>query len=328
MSEKKYNLILCIDDNTWDSALRIADTTSLFFKSRFISLVDCEFDRFLIYKGDKLCGGLLVLVDRESSRCVLNDLVIHNGLFFITEKSQKQVRRLNEQFEITQEVVLELSRRYTSVVLALAPQINDIRPFLWHKYHDPEPSGKYTVSVRYTTYIDTGELASGVDDYDTLIFSNMDTLRQRHIRKARAEMASVRRSENIKRLLGYYKKLLEGQGKCVDDSYLEQMGTLMHGLQKKDIGCTYEVRDREGEILYIMFYAWDEYRGYYLFGAGNPDSRKPWQGTVGHWEVFRDLAVKRGIYEIDLEGVNSPQRGWFKLSFGGRLVSYLEISNE
>jgi hypothetical protein len=32
-----------------------------------------------------------------------------------------------------------------------------------------------------------------------------------------------------------------------------------------------------------------------------------------------------GKKEVDLEGVNSPHRGWFKLSFGGTLESYWQV---
>ena len=31
------------------------------------------------------------------------------------------------------------------------------------------------------------------------------------------------------------------------------------------------------------------------------------------------------IVEVDLEGVNSPQRGWFKLGFAGDLRPYYEL---
>jgi hypothetical protein len=36
---------------------------------------------------------------------------------------------------------------------------------------------------------------------------------------------------------------------------------------------------------------------------------------------------KEGINEVDMEGVNSPQRGWFKLSKGGNCVPYYEVQN-
>ena len=39
-----------------------------------------------------------------------------------------------------------------------------------------------------------------------------------------------------------------------------------------------------------------------------------------------DLANRTKIGEVDMEGVNSPQRGWFKLGFGGNLLPYYQIS--
>jgi hypothetical protein len=53
-----------------------------------------------------------------------------------------------------------------------------------------------------------------------------------------------------------------------------------------------------------------------------PGRSTPWQGTLAHWHAFGHLAREHGITEVDLEGVNSPQRGWFKLGFGGSLQTY------
>ena len=52
---------------------------------------------------------------------------------------------------------------------------------------------------------------------------------------------------------------------------------------------------------------------------------RPWQGVFGHCEIFRYLNQKYDINLIDLEGVNSPLRGWFKLSLGGSLTSYYRV---
>ena len=48
-------------------------------------------------------------------------------------------------------------------------------------------------------------------------------------------------------------------------------------------------------------------------------------GTAIIWDAFFILR-KLGIKKLDLEGVNSPNRGWFKLSFGGSLENYYEVN--
>ena len=74
----------------------------------------------------------------------------------------------------------------------------------------------------------------------------------------------------------------------------------------------------------IAIIGFDKLRAYYLFGANNSDIKDETTGTAVLWHAFKELSAQ-GVGEIDLEGVNSPKRGWFKLSFGGRLVPYFRI---
>ena len=64
---------------------------------------------------------------------------------------------------------------------------------------------------------------------------------------------------------------------------------------------------------------------FYLFGASDPEMRNQHTGTAVLWDSFFILNGI-GIKQIDLEGVNSPNRGWFKLSFGGSLENYFEVN--
>jgi lipid II:glycine glycyltransferase (peptidoglycan interpeptide bridge formation enzyme) len=83
-------------------------------------------------------------------------------------------------------------------------------------------------------------------------------------------------------------------------------------------------RTREGSLGSIAVYTFDNKRAYYLFGANDPALRKTPVGTAVLWDAFHALAGK-GITQLDLEGVNSPRRGWFKLSFGGDLRPYYQV---
>ena len=71
-------------------------------------------------------------------------------------------------------------------------------------------------------------------------------------------------------------------------------------------------------------FALDHLRAYYLFGVNKPELRDYHTGTAVLWDAFYELN-KDGINEVDLEGVNSPKRGWFKVSFGGELKPYYEL---
>jgi lipid II:glycine glycyltransferase (peptidoglycan interpeptide bridge formation enzyme) len=80
----------------------------------------------------------------------------------------------------------------------------------------------------------------------------------------------------------------------------------------------------EGEPGSVVVFGIDDKRAYWLWGASNPELRDAHTGTAVVWDGMMKLAREEGI-EVDLEGVNSPHRGWFKLSFGGTLEPYWQV---
>ena len=54
----------------------------------------------------------------------------------------------------------------------------------------------------------------------------------------------------------------------------------------------------------------------------------PYDGTYANWLIWQNFYREGTVKTIDLEGVNSPNRGWFKLSFGGELINYYAVTLE
>jgi hypothetical protein len=103
------------------------------------------------------------------------------------------------------------------------------------------------------------------------------------------------------------------------------MDKLITVLLNKKMATMTVTKNKKGDILYITIFCFDKKRAYYLFGAGNSDNNARYKGTIAFWETFKILAQKYHIKEVDLEGVNSPNRGWYKLSFGGDLKTYYHV---
>ena len=118
---------------------------------------------------------------------------------------------------------------------------------------------------------------------------------------------------------------LERQGLTVEDNNLDQMALLVTGLINAGVARMFVSRTREGTPGSIAVYVFDNKRAYYLFGANDPALRDTPVGTAVLWDAFHALAGE-GITQVDLEGVNSPSRGWFKLSLGGTLVPYFKLN--
>lgn len=308
----------------WQQLVDTSPQGTLFAEQTYLELVGCPYDRFLIRQGNHIKAGVCVVRSADGCNCTLDDLVIHNGILFLPDATKKHVRQRFEQFELTEFAIEQLAELFPRIELALAPQFEDMRPFLWHGYHDPDATRRFILDLRYTSYVDVSDLASANPVESSSAFRALETLRQRHIRDAAKKGGEVRRGCDGTRLVDYYRIMMVKQGAAAAEEKLQRMLRLVNGLVELGKAYVYEVLNAECIVVYVTVYAWDAKRAYYLFGAGHPEVSEPWQGTLAHWGAFIDLARTHGIGEIDLEGVNSPHRGWFKLGFGGALVPYYQ----
>ena len=311
----------------WDWIVSNSPQGTLFSESVYLDACGRDYDQIVIRQGDQIKAGLCMIRGADERSCELDDLVIHNGLLFVHDDTKKSVRARAERFDVTQATIDFLDTHYDHVELALSPAFEDMRPFLWHHYHETDVSLKYKLDLRYTSYLDISGLMGEVVSFEeTQCFRAMDTLRQRHVRDAIRRGAKVTAAASPSRLISFYQALMEGQGQEASPDKLQRMTGLIGGLVAAERAAVYEVFNEESVAVYTVVYGWDAKRAYYLFGAGHPEQSESYQGTFAHWSAFLDLAGGRGVREVDLEGTNSPQRGWFKLSFGGKLLPYYEVS--
>jgi lipid II:glycine glycyltransferase (peptidoglycan interpeptide bridge formation enzyme) len=74
----------------------------------------------------------------------------------------------------------------------------------------------------------------------------------------------------------------------------------------------------------MAFFISDARCSYYLYGANDPAMRET---NASSKFLFDNIALSahKGLQIFDFVGVNSPQRGDFKLSFNAELVPYQEV---
>jgi len=311
------------DDAAWDALVQRSPQGTLFAGAAFVHATGCQHQRWAVVQGQAVKAALLLPTSADGRAVVADDLIIHAGPMFVLDPQRQAVKRRHDEFEISAFVAAELARRFERIELPLAPQVGDLRPFLWHNYHGAKDR-QYRPDLRYTSYVDIGSLAavSAEEAETTDCFEAMETVRRYSVREARKKGGSVRVVRDSTSLLAYYRLLMQAQGEQASEPKLAAMHRAMDHLTAVSHGAMFHVHDADGTLLYCVFYGWDRHRAYYLYGAGHPGRSAPWQGTLAHWFAFGHLAREHGVIEVDLEGVNSPQRGWFKLGFGGNLQPY------
>ena len=323
----KFRLEEVSDLVAWNQFVDDSPQGTIFSNADYLRLaVDC-WKVYWIKKGNQIKAGLALVLNEDGNKVILDDLVIHNGLMFALDKEQKGTKARLERFEITEFVIDWLTVEYQHIELALSPQFEDMRPFLWHNYHSSEPTNKFRFDHRYTSYLSISSLHDRREEQESALFKELETLRQRNIREARKDGASCEQLTDGVSFVDDYYALMIKQGSMVDDDKLVRIRRLINGLIDADTAALWVFRNGRGEVIYTTVFCWDSKRAYYLFGAPAPNAGERYQGTIAFWDSFCRLA-ELGINEVDLEGVNSPKRGWFKLGFGGDLRSYIEVCKE
>jgi len=195
----------------------------------------------------------------------------------------------------------------------LHPSIIDIRSWLWYNYGTELP--QYKASVRYTSYLDAS-LGTG-----------LSSSRRQEINYARRDGVETIGKFQLEAFLKLYAKYDYHKTKNHLPSY-RQSEIRMRNLLESLFGVghieMFASYTKQGEIGSMAVFGMDSKRAYYLFGVNDPDLRNKHTGSIVLWDAFDRLKAS----EIDMEGINSPHRGWFKLSFGGDIRPYYWLSLE
>lgn len=308
----------------WDAFVEASPNGTLFSLSAYLAAVRQPSRLYWCLKGNERRAAVAVTESADGSCAVLHDFVIHNGVIF-APPAHKQNRStvLSERFEIATDAAAALSRRYERVELALSPQVTDIRPFLWHN-HGRDDAPRYTTDVRYTAYASLAGFAGAAAPEDVPLFPEISYSRRQEVRKALKTGVRTTEDATPQDLAAFYALTMNRQSIEVDRQRLDELRNLAAAVLAGGFGRLFATRTPEGKLAAMALFGTDSKRAYYLFGAGDPHLRGTPCGTAALWDAFGELA-RAGVTEVDMEGVNSPRRGWFKLSFGADILPYYQV---
>ena len=321
----KYSIEKIDNNERWQEFAIKSQEYTIFVNPVYLDSLDISYQTFFVKKGIEIKASFVLTVSNDEKNIIHDEFAIYSGILFNNDSSQKRVKKTSEKFEISELVIDYLEKNYNSISLQLSPMYKDMRPFLWFNYHSSDESKKFKLNLRYTSYCDISEINNN-DEEETLFFKNLDTIRQRNIRKARKEQSTTNEELNVELFLKFYSELMLKQGELVSEKKLSKISKIINSLVLSGDAVMLTTRNSNQEIIYLMVFAVDKNRAYYLFGAGNLDAPEKYKGTICFWDSFKILSSKYNIKIVDMEGINSPKRGWFKLSFGGTIVPYYKVS--
>lgn len=302
------------NDEEWNVFINSSPQGGIIANSHFLNTLGRDFMRY-VYKsenGEILAGALLCQTNIDPTYPC--SFLPYQGIMYSRKIScQVNHKRISDEFKITKIIINDVLQRHLKFQATLSPYFFDLRPFTWHNYHE-ENGYKFEVSLKYTAILDLQNF-----ELNTYL-GKIRSVRRREYRNAKVV---IENTKDVNLFIKLYIKTFQRQSIELRKEVISTIERICKTAIELDYGfLTMAIQDNE--VVSMNFFIHDADTAYYLFGANNPEKRSG-GGSVALLISNIDRAAKMGIRRVDFVGVNSPNRGDFKLSFGGELTPYCQV---
>jgi len=310
----------------WDAFVEASAEGTLFSLTAMAGAVGLSAKPYFCLLGSRVVAGILTFGD-ESEIFEWSDFLVYGGIMYSpADRKQNSAQVSSDQFKVGEFIVDWLAATYSTFHFPGSPSFADWRPFLWHNHGSTD--GLVDLELRYTSVLDFQSVDTSWSPTDLVnnpLASGLAKSRRQTIRYGLSDGIQVSISQDIEVLMGMLGQTFSRQGVDFGEDRESVFRRISASLLSAGLAELWVASDSAGRLLASALVGKDSKRAYYIFGGNLGDDRSDSGGSVLVWDLLHTLA-KRGVREFDLEGVNSPSRGYFKSSFGGRLVPYHRVS--
>jgi hypothetical protein len=237
----------------------------------------------------------------------------YQGLILAHNFKKNIHSKVSYEFKVVDFLLQEIIKNFKKICLCNSWKLNDLRNFQWFNFSD-QALPKFKIDLRYTGIVKL--LKSEIfEDY----INKIRSVRRQEFRKS-SKVLDFLISEDVSILNDLHIKTFERQGISRSTEQSNLLVSITSNAIKKGYG-KLGFALYEGKPISAIFFTYDDRVAYYLFGANDPEFRHLY-GSTFLMLNFIKLFIPMGIEEIDMCGVNSPDRGDFKTSFNAELKPY------
>lgn len=315
-ARKSFKLELTKDMKQWDNFVDTSLQGSIFCKSFFLDAIGTDYVCYFVFLKERIIAGVCLLLDEKGEpRKAPYGFAPYQGFMFSdTEKDNHSQVKL--EFEISEFLIKELLEKYHKLSFCHSYHYKDLRSFQWYNYHESE-KGVFKIDLRYTGVLDI--LGIDFDEY----LKNIRKVRRQEYQYALLRHNIIaQESDDVELLDNLHRLTFErsgGERSIFESDLLKKISLVCLKNKKARLLIAY----KDAKAIAANFFIFDGVRGYYLFGANHPDYRDTGASAYLLLEQIK-YCIGKGLKEVDFVGVNSPNRGDYKLSFNGHLEPYFE----
>ncbi len=295
------------DKAVWDAFVATSPQRSIFVFTKFLDSLQADYDLVACYeKGNIVAGAIVMRTEFGEPAVTQYPLTQYQGILLADNTNQATHSQITHEYRIVDHLVAQLLAHYKKGCFCQSWRFRDMRPFQWHNYHEPS-KGLFSIDLRYTGILDMTGYAS-FEDY----VSSIRTLRRQEFRKS-SRALELTRSDDEAILDALHERTFQRQ----EIERSPQEAALVRSISAHALAgnygkiCCATVGDVPASAVLFLY---DDRTAYYMFGANDPAYRNTYAGTFLLLNMIKE-AFEMGLKEIDFVGVNSPNRGDYKISF-------------
>lgn len=302
----------------WDAFALTSPQRCIFVYSKFLDSLLVKYDLVTCYEKGKIVAGAVLIYSEAGVPIVGTFPFTQFQGVLLADSSQKAMHsQVTHEFKVVEYFIQQLAEHYKKFSFCHSWRLRDLRSFQWHNYHDPE-KGQFKIDLRYTGILDLKQF----DNFEEYL-SSVRTVRRQEFKKS-LQSLRFQFSEDATLLDVLHAKTFERQN--IERS--DQDSILVQSICKHAIAGGYGkmcVAFLNDVPVSAVLFVYDDRAAYYLFGANDPMYRNTSAGAFLLMQMIKD-AFDQCLEEVDFVGVNSPNRGDFKISFNADLKPYFVTS--
>jgi len=301
------------DKQVWDAFVLTSPQRSIFVHSKFLDSMNANYNLVTCYVKDKIVAGVAIINSTSGEPSDISTTFPYQGMLLSDNGNQAMHSKITHDFKTVEFFIKQLSEHLNKYCLCHSWRLLDLRPFQWHNYHEPE-KGQFRTDLRYTAILDLQNFKN-FESYLTTVRS----VRRQEFKKS-SLILKIKFSDDILLFDALYAKTFARQNLEINN----QDTLLVSSICKQAIAGGYGkmiVALIDDVPISAVLFLYDDRTAYYLFAANDPEYRNTGSSTFLVMHMIKD-AFDCGLKEIDFEGVNSPNRGDFKISFNATLQPY------
>ena len=304
----------------WDNFLINSENKNIYSHSIYLENLGENYEKFFVKKDKEIFASFFL---RTKDKIVkLSNEIIYTPVIFKTYIKKPLSSINSNRFEIINEIKNYFVDNYKEIQFVSDSYFNDMRPFFWHNFDN----GKEVFKIRdlkYTSIVNLKKIDDIINFNKSIFYKDLSV-------RIRQQLNYAKNKRNYSIDVKFCKetfretiiKTFKRQNKKVNFD-LDLHSNILESLSKKDLIYMLTVKENDKKKSFLIFSLIGN-QAIYLYGGRLNDDKDDFSLSHGMITAFLNLK-KLGIEHVDLEGINSPKRGFNKLGYGGEINPYYTI---